>query len=369
MTIRVGSLVLATDQGLGVLARAFHAHGVITDVLVVRHSSRPTHEEWYPGATIVDARRVPGDMSVRRFCESVDVMLFLETPWDWSLIPFCRERRIKTAIVPMYECMPSPLLYHPDLFICPSLLDLQYYPNGGRAQYMRDQTGIGKVESRGPRSMFIPVPVEVPWKQRNLQAKVFVHNAGHAGLKGRNGTRELIEALQYVKSDAQIIIRSQDHQPLWERAIAEASSRVDVHYSSGTIRHESLYDEGDVFVWPHQFDGLSLPLNEARASGMVIMSTDRYPDNTWLPTEIVANDRGDVVNPLIPVKSYVKDQIGGCNEFDRAVIDPRSIAMKIDQLYGAYTDANSLTGLKWAEDNSWERLKPEYARALEELCE
>ena len=69
---RIGAIVLATDQGLGYLAKAFYDNGLITDVYVWPHSSRKPHYEWYPiRVSIVD------DLL------ECDSLLFFEEVFDW----------------------------------------------------------------------------------------------------------------------------------------------------------------------------------------------------------------------------------------------------------------------------------------------
>lgn len=327
--MKIGSLVYATTQGLGILAKAFYDNHVLTDVMIVRHGSRPTHPEWFPHSTqITDLRRQVDDM--KSFCRQMDVMLFFETPFVWELIPFCRERGIKTVIIPMYECMPRQLPYQPDFFINPSLLDQQYFPD---------------------RSMFIPVPVRAEWRQR-ATATTFVHNAGHGGLKGRNGTSELIEAWHYIKSPAKLILRAQTTDYEIRSVTSLAGHELD--YRHGTWGPEEIYREGDVFIFPEKFNGLSLPLQEAFASGMLVMCGNRFPMNCWLPRD-----------PLITVKEYRRNCVSPrCLEFDEAVFDPQTIAATIDAWYGRDISLYSQAGALWAEDNSWVNLKPRYMEFL-----
>lgn len=332
MSLRVGGIGYNTSQGLGILLKAFYDHGVITEVLVVCHGRRPGNPGWFPGAKeITSLRGQRHDME--EFCARQQVMFFMETPHLWDLIPYCRERGVKTVLQTMYECTPERLPYQPDYFINPSLLDQQYYPD---------------------RSVFIPVPVEVPWRQRT-RAETFVHNSGHGGLKGRNGTREVVEAWEHVKSEAKLILRTQDHKTVGQFGpkLCHASDlRV------GTFPAETLWDEGDVFLFPEKFNGLSLPLQEARAAGMLVMCGERFPMMRWLPNE-----------PLIPVAGYRKNRIGGCNEFDEAVFDPKTIAATVDRWYGQDISDYSLGGKAWAETMSWAALKPRYMEALHGLAD
>jgi len=326
--LKVASIVYATDQGLGYLAKSFWDAGILSEVLIVKHQHRPTHQEWFPGQTMVNwSSQMP--KQARGLVQRCDALLFFETPFWWDIIPFAREQGKKTFLCPMHECEPKVLPYVPDRYINPSLLDQRCYPDN---------------------SVFIPVPVEDlfinQWRQR-MRAYTFVHNAGHGGLKGRNGTRELIEAMQYVKADIELVIRSQ--KPL-EGIPNDPRIKVKV----GTVPREQLYSEGDVFIFPEKFNGLSLPLQEACASGMLVMATDRFPMNQWLPTE-----------PLIPVKKSVQNEVSGrCRTFLEAVIDPVDIAAKIDEFSTLEIGHWSGKGYDYGQQNSWDVLRPRY---LEEL--
>lgn len=337
--MRVGSLVYATDQGLGILAKSFFDAGVVTDVMVVRHGRHPTHDFWYPGAEQITSLRDPQQVQrAKRFCESMDVMLFFETPFLWELLPHAKRKGVKTVVCPMYECAHENLRcpeYKPDLFLCPSLLDLDYFPNG----------------------VFIPVPVQVPWKLRE-RAEVFVSNVGHGGLKGRNGFHELIAALELVKSPAKFIIRSQiEYEVKLFKSRVQKVGNVTLDYRVGTQPYETLYEEGQIFVFPESNNGLSLPLQEARAAGMLVMCGNRHPMNKWLPTA-----------PMIPVDHYRKERIGPPYPlYDRACYDPKTIAATVDAWYGADLTEYSLSGRAWAEAHSWGALKPRYMEALTNL--
>lgn len=356
MTLRVGSLVFATDSGLGILAKSFIANGIITHPYVVRHGHHHTHEEWYPGAPITGNLRAD-HAKILEFCRSVDVMLFLETPFIFELLPHCKAHGVKTAVCVMYECSPKKWPHEPDLYLCPSLLDFQYYPEG--VKYIEGEAD--RIPTRAFNSMFLPVPVDVPWKLRT-KAEVFVHNAGHGGLKGRNGTTELLKAINLLPRNhkAKFIIRSQKplslkelDQPLFIPGIDER-----VRFVGDSVPYDELWNEGQIFIFPERHNGLSLPLQEAYASGMLVMASDRFPNNTYLPRE-----------PLIPVASYTTTNISPrMNDFQSAIIDPKAIAATIDSWFGRDISEYSLHGKKWAEENSWAVLGPQYKKVLEDLC-
>lgn len=187
----------------------------------------------------------------------------------------------------------------------------------------------------------ITIPVTATWRLRE-KAHVFVHNAGNGGLGGRNGTKELLEAMKYVISPLRLIVRSQ--VPIQQYR----DSRIE--YRIGTF--DDIWSEGDVAVFPEKFNGLSLPMQEAYASGMLVMGGARFPMTEWLPNE-----------PLIPVASYKKERLAV--EFDSAQYDPKQIAETIDSWYGKDIISFSLKGKEWGEENSWKNLKPIYEKLLD----
>ena len=331
MGVRVGTICYATDQGLGRLVKDFYDNGVIHEVAIFKHGSRVNHWEWYPeGTTRVTTRPIRGE--VEGFLGKIDVLLQFETPWDWSLIFHCRAKSVKTVIVPMYECMPRKIEPEnlPDRWICPSLLDYQYY------------TGP---QGCGIEAEYVPVPVRVPWDARS-KAFTFLHNAGNFGLRGRNGTTELIHAVRHLKNPVELTIRGQDGK---EMAKVMHEYRYDpgvgarVNFEAGTMPYDNLFRHYDVYVAPEKFNGLSLPLQEARAAGMLVLTTDRFPANKFLELPPEA---------LIGPKSVSRACVGqSFLEFDECEVSPISIARTIDRWYGEsiLDEGRSKTGKAWSQ--------------------
>lgn len=299
-----------TEQGLGRQAKSYFDNGLVQEILIQPHPEYTNHTEWYPNAV----------KNYNELLERCDEVWFLETPFDWKYITRARDRGVKTVLFIMYECTRYPLPYIPDVLVGGSIME--------RIHFGDDVKVVN-----------VPVPKEVKWKLRK-KARVFVHNAGHGGIGGRNGTKQLLEAMQYVKSPIKLIIRTQFDN------VHTNDLRVDVRV--GDLPYETLFDEGDVFIYPDKFGGSCLPIQEAHASGMAVMASDRLPLNAWLPTDL-----------LIPVKDYEKANIAG-SEFDSAIVDPQDIARTIDEWYDKDITKYSKLGKKWAEENGWEKLKPIY---------
>lgn len=305
----IGAIVFATDQGLGYLAKDFYDNAVIDKVFVYPKSKMVNHYDWFPNRV----------KTIDELLECNTILMF-ETPVEWSIIKKARERGVKTVLMPMYECTNEPMPYIPDLLLSPSLLDKEYYPNS--------------------ELVTVPVPSHIKWRKRE-RAITFVHNAGNGGMGGRNGTKELLDAMQYVKSPIKLIVRSQKDI----KGIKD--NRVDLRIG----QFDDIWSEGDVFIFPEKFNGLSLPIQEAYASGMLIMAGDRFPMNEWLPNE-----------PLIPVSGYHQEKI--YQNFNVAEYEPRTIAAKIDDWFDKDITEYSLMGKKWGEANSWDKLRDKYKKLL-----
>lgn len=369
--MRVGSVSYAVEQGLGRLMKMFYDAHIITDPVIYKHShwQRKLVKDWYPIKTpMLEARRSFDLKVVGPVIDQVHAMLFFETPFDWDVFRYCKDHGVKTILMPMYEWFPITPPALPDLFLCPSLLDLAYFKDNPKYQ--------------GTEVVFLPVPVNTDhWKPRTRATK-FLHNAGNVGHREHKGTRQLLEAAKLLKTPLELTVRAQDASALrrivegvFGREVAQGGReelvldpvnpefgegkgpRLTIKY--GQIAHADLWSGYDVYVAPEKFNGLSLPLQEACAAGMVVMTTNRYPMNTWLPSE-----------PLIPVAGYTKARIGaGYLEFDEATVSPETIAAKMDAWYGRDIRELSQRGYEWAQANSWTTLKQLYQEVLTALIE
>lgn len=321
-----GAICYETHSGLGHLARDFFRAGVVQRAFVIRHP-RYQAQDWF-GEARYDRN------TLAQFLHGLDVLLLFENAFNcWDVVRTAKVRGTRIVIIPNYEWTPAPLPIAPDLVLCPSLLDMEYFESYPR--------------------LFLPIPVQQHWRLRQ-RAELFIHNAGHGQVGFAKGTPEVLEAMRHVQSPVKLIVRGQPDEPrladLLRRYQANPDPRVSVLLSN--VPDEDLYATGDVFVNAERYNGLSLPLQEAWASGMLVMTSDRFPANTWLPKE-----------PLIPVASFAPHRVNQTT-FERATIDPVAIAATIDAWFGKDISAFSLAGRAWAEEHSWARLGSKYLEAL-----
>lgn len=333
----VGCIGYDCHSGLAHLMRDFYRNRLVQRVLITPHPHYPkaVEEYPYPVGDVYTSRPVPRPPvgTVEEFLAGLSTLLLFETATGntWDVVERAKKQGTKIVLMPNYEYTPFPVPVRPDLVVCASDLDLDYY----RKDY---------------DCLRLNVPVKQLWRQRT-EALKFVHHAGHGQYQYAKGTPQIIEAMKHVKSPITMRITGQPSDGKIARLFRQNRSNPRIRFEPGDLNENQLWHQDDVFVNAEQYNGISLMLQEARASGLLVISTDRYPMNTWLPKE-----------PLIPVERYEKHRI--CVEFDRAVVNPIQIAERIDEWYGRDIRGYSQQGREWAEQNSWDILGPRWKEAM-----
>jgi len=327
--IKIGIIARCDNSGLGRMALDFYNNLPVEKVLIIKASYQNYPERFANGVDCLMGS--PTLEEIDRFLEGLDVIVAFEEVYNWNAFSRAKERGIKTVLIPMYEWMPYKLPIDPDLFLCVSKKDY-------------DEMEGNKV--------YIPWPIDrskVPFKQRT-KAETFIFNNGHGGFMGRNSLNEFLQAISLVKSDVKFKIRSQ--------VLFQSVNDSRVEAEMGEMFYDNLWKEGDVFVFPHKFDGLSLPLNEAMSSGFAIITTDIYPYNEILPKELLIKPE-----TTTRIKLTIKTR-----DIDAAIISPLEIAKKIDQIANQNITEYSNKSNELAEAWSWANLKNEYLKVFETLC-
>lgn len=332
--MRLGLLGARIDNGgLGIQTHGFYKYLKPQKTLAINIShlnpGRPIDLNRYPDATLVH-NGCPSTDIIENFMRDLDVVLTVETPYNWEAYDIARRMGVKTLLQSNYEWFPENPPHKPDLLIPP----VNWYINKYNLPV--------KV---------LPFPVdraEIPFRLREKAMK-FLYIGGHKDTSyDRNGSECLAKAIPLVKNqDIEFIIRSQDKLDM------PADPRV--RYLEGEIEnYADLYAEGDVFLYPRRYAGQSLALNEAISAGLAIMMTDMKPQNEYLPKEL-----------LIPTEKM--DSIFIRREIEIATIDPAVLAAKIDEWAMKDITKYSRISDELAQKISWETLLPEYIRTFEEL--
>lgn len=313
----VGLVGKSNDKGLGILTEAYVKHLPIDRLLCVLDS---ISDRRYKKARYVP-QITPG--VAQEFLRGLDTVIMLETPHEHILR---LSGPVRTIVKVNYEFFPknhSPI----DIALCSSSLNYDALEGDERV---------------GER-VLIPDPVDttrIPFRQRT-RAKTFVHNGGTLGVGGANGTEEFLKAIPMVESDAKFIIRSQ--VPIG----VPDDPRIEHHV--GSVPFEELYEDGDVFVLPQKFRATSLPIQEAMAAGMPVMTTDIQPFNEFCQI-LFEPERIEKLELARPVRS--------------AVLSPKKIAESIDYWYNRDISELSTQAHEFAQTISWDALQQKYERII-----
>ena len=327
--LRCGLVARSDVGGLGRLSYDFwkNIYEINKELIVL--SGRMDNPMKYPKGVICSMGR-PTLEEIDEFLKDINMVLIMETPYNWNVVSEAKKRGIKVVIIPNYEWSEPTPMVQPDLYLCPSKLDYDLF--------------------KKPKK-YLPIPVnrdDFPFKLRT-KAETFVFNNGGGGTGGRNGFEELRQAIPLVKSDVNFIVRSQ--------LIVEPIEDNRVKFELANKKPEELYAEGDVFLFPHKFDGLSLPIQEALSSGMPVISTNFYPHNTYMPKEWFFEPKKWQFGKVCPE----------CRVIEMAELDPKKIAEKIDEWAHKDITKDSEKANEIAESISWKSLHDEYIKVFKEL--
>ncbi len=329
--MNIALIARSDNTGLGNLSWDYARNLGVKKTLIIKRNGYSHFPDRFTGGRL-STKEISTPDEIDWLLDGIDVLLTIETPYNWDTYSIAKKKGVRTVLIPMYEWLPPRRTEYKyiDLFMCGSTLDYNVSPGN---------------------KVFIQIPVDrkrLPFKKR-VVAKTFIHNAGHGGVLGRNGTSELLAAIKMVKSDVNFIIRSQF--PIGKIQ----DDRVQV--IEGNVEHYwDLWREGDIFVFPCKFGGNFLPMNEAMSVGMPIMTTDFSPWNKFLNKDL-----------LIPTTRTISGIVSG-RSIEMAVVAPKDIAEKIDQFAHKNIEKYSEELNQMAGEISWEKIKPRIIKEFEKLC-
>ena len=320
--IRVGMVVRADQTGLGNQSQDWVRNLPIKKVLVAWGEGKKSDPSFYSQVEMrVCEYGIPTIEEIDWLLTDIDLVLTIETPYNWNLIKKAKDKGVKSIIAPNYEQLPEMIPAQPDLWLCYNLLNYQQVPFENK--------------------VYVPQPIDrtaFQFKKRK-KARIFLFNNGNGGMHGRNCLKEFIEAIYLSTADVKFIINSQ------VQVDSINDSRVEVHL--GDLPIAEIWKEGDVFVHLRKFGALSLPQNEAMSLGMPCLMVNRVPESIFMPNKLLVE----------PSDKYIfrcrKDTIS----IEAKVISPTEIAKKIDELANTDISEYSETMDKIADEWSWNNLR------------
>jgi len=323
-------------SGIGVIA-----HGLFTWLpahAVISIRSAKGQDAWTPRQANITAPRPP------LFCRylkgyETDVLLSVETMFDNGHFVYDRaaQRRIRTACIIMHEQYDPNRTRH-GLYICPT------------------RTCFARVTE--PNKAYFELPIEIapfPFTLRH-QARRFLHVMGFGASHNRRQTREVITGflLANLPGATLTVHCCQDPRP-------EYGQHDDprVTYRRALLPDQAaIYADHDVLIQPDSYAGFDLPLLEAQACGMPVITTDAAPMNEQVRDPAA----------LVPVNKVIRLETRSGSptrlNCDQHLVTAEGVAATITKLAAGDIRAKSELARVYAESRAWTEPRAEELRTL-----
>lgn len=338
--MRWGLVARAEDRGLGILSWEIHRNLRPQRVLVVNMGDLargfPPHLDRYLGRQVTPFVDGQLDETIcRDFLATIDVVLMLETAYDWRMIEWAREMGVRTVLYAMPEFYRSDVP-QPDVVWNPTTWRHDTLPSGSRV---------------------VPVPVatdrfETPHGRKEGPIRV-LHNAGHRAAMDRNGTAIVYSALRFLRTSARVDVRisGQDGRLPTPRRTS-GPVRVET-VPAGAEHYWDVPVGADILVMPRRYGGLCLPVQEALAAGAVPIMPDVSPNGDWPAVLVPAKVSGEIRTQggVLPLAAVDPGDLAGA--IGRLVDDPDLLAWWRGE------------ALDWADRHSWHALAGLWMAELE----
>lgn len=331
----IGAVVRCDSGGLGNLTWEFWRHMRPERTLVVMANGPACGSpcpERYQGGEVRLARTRPTLADAEWLCRWIDTIYTAET-WYGPIVPqVARRREVRTVLHVMPEYWLPDV--HADLLLAPTTWEAP------------------------PGSTFLPVPVATDrLPVRRIDRVDTLYHVASPDHHDRNGTQLLLAALLHVGRRCELLIRQAFTPHHVASSRTEKIGRVTVRW----LPHqdgpywEAWPEEAQALVLPRRYAGLSLPIQEAAALGLPIITLDRSPESEWIP------NRGRVAARITGrVRTWRS------REVDAWSAEPTALAGRISTLVADASLAKALAGQsrKWGESMAWEHHTGAYQRVL-----
>lgn len=346
--VKLGIVAFANDSGLGNQTKRLVQMLKPFRILLIDSrgfsKNKQYRTDWYDGFNGYTVKGFPSNKEITIFLNGLTHVLVCENPLNFFLFSEARRLGIKSYCQSNYEfCdnLEKPGLPIPDLFLMPS--------------YWHIDTMSAKFGEE--HVTYLPPPInsgefsearEVNFNRKSERLRL-LHIVGTLAVHDRNGTLDLLKALDYTEANFELVIRSQHELP---REYIVDDSRVKYSFENLSDPQE-LYINADAITLPRRYGGLSLCTNEALMSGLPVIMTDISPNNQLLPKEWV-------------VTATKKSEFFTRTMIDVYETDPKDLAKKIDWLFEQDIDTLKIQAFELGMNNfSDSVLRPKYEELLQ----
>lgn len=308
MNKRIGLIGYVNHSGLGVIAASFRKHFSLDSQFIIKHPIKDVEvvpdamKSLIPGtmkSLIEDGNRkvydigIPhtfGDLepTIGQFNGYLDtckpeVVIVVETPFNFDFFKIMYDRGIKVVFIPMIDSISVekfiPYEKYIDLVINFTKIGHKIYLDkwpgcGIHLSYPIDTEYFNSKRAAEPRSFIA--------ESRRTQY-TFLHSSGWGGAGFRKGTDLIPTAFKQLeykyKNEISLSILGQPGEQQHNSA-----DRTFFHIVN-LAEAIDLYRDGKIFICSSRREGLGLPILEAMACGLPVITTDASPMNEWFPED------------------------------------------------------------------------------------
>jgi hypothetical protein len=239
-------------------------------VLVVDHGQWPQDFAQYANAP--DGRWITklnlSDLSLdagicRDFLDGLDTVYCVETFYDNRFRSWCDDAGVRSVMHGMPELTGPNPNQNPHEWWWPT-------------DWLLDELPAGRVVS-------VPIPAPPPNispAPPDTEPLRVLHVAGRRAIGDRNGTTEFVDALRRLREPVHATIITQESQITSMLQGIPSNVTVDL-VTGGVANRWQMYDQQHIMCLPRRYGGLSLPVLEALAVGVVPMLPMIAPNYTW----------------------------------------------------------------------------------------
>jgi hypothetical protein len=335
MTGRLGMIVRADMGGLGNLTKSLWKH-LQPDVTCVVNLPDPRgriDEHYYNGGLRITTPYPVDPTTFRMLCKDIGpggTLLTVETMYCDDAYRIAREEDVRTVLYAMPELFAGDPA---DIVVIPTPWERNRMPANVQVLAMPTDSA--------------------PRHRIRTECKTFLHHQAPAMLD-RSGSQIVALAFELMKEDATLIW----HAP---GATAMPSSTCpDMHRLKHQIVydvrwHDNLWDSypdaADVMVLPRRYGGLSMPTQEAAATGLPSLMSDLQPQIWWGGTHLVETHKAKAVAMK-----------GG--QFAVHGMRPAALAREMDRMVRGEVDVHGLSedAYHWAKSISWSNMLEDWVK-------
>jgi len=269
--MKVGIVGYANTSGLGQLI--FNLKEMISEIagqFIVSHKVKDREVNYYPAE--YDYRSPyscafhSDDFMTWFNSFKPGVIILLETPFNWEIIPILKKEGCKIVFMPMLDSVPLSRITHSSLIDCWIVCN----------QWSKDL--LNNLEN----VFLVGAPINTKkfyYKTRGLGSGLLLHHAGYAGTRGRKGTQEILTAFEYMK-------KMPEYKDVRLKLYSQTPLKIDnkdIDYHIGDEPNQiTMFEEGDVFLAPSKREGVGMHILEAMASGFPVLTTNYPPMNEYV---------------------------------------------------------------------------------------